>query len=122
MAKQLGKKIKESNALTLSKRPDRFKVAITRKLTNGYEVKDMDVSDIKELHRFLSETVYKELTVSEVERRYLRKKDSNIDEGEAENIIHYGKNGSTFRLFGYYNIDGYFVITRIDGKHKTHKS
>ena len=81
----------------------------------------MDRETVREFHRFVSETVEKNLTISQVDKRYLRKKDSNLDDANQKNIIHYGHDGSTFRLFGYYNNKGYYVLTRIDGKHRTHR-
>ena len=106
----------------LSKKNERFLLSIETKLENGYEIKDMDKDTVKELHHFVTETIEKKLSISQVDERYLRKKDSDLDDANQKNIIHYGKDGSTFRLFGYYNDKSYFVITRIDGKHKTHKS
>lgn len=106
----------------LQRNDERFRIAIEEKLGNGFEIKDMDRNDVVSFHRFISETVDKGMTISQVDQRYLRKKDSNLNEEDGKNIIHYGHDGSSFRIFGYYNDIGYFVLTRIDGKHKTHKS
>lgn len=101
-----------------------FRIAIETKLENGFEFKDMNPENIKALQDFLDSTVYKQLTISEVDKLYLRKRGMSdapsIFYGE-EPLLHYGKDRTPFRLFGYYNSESYFVICRIDGGHKTHK-
>ena len=57
--------------LTQANRP--FKIAFERQLDNGYEIKDMTAERLKEFHRFIRDTVYKNLTISEVDKIYLRK-------------------------------------------------
>lgn len=122
MAIKLQNVSSSGKALDLKGKQAKFKLTFSEKLDNGFELKDMDNSTIKEFHRFVSDTIYKSLSISDVENLYLRDKDSNLDEGSIRNSIHLGKDRNKFRLFGYYNTDGYFVINRIDGKHKTHKS
>lgn len=101
-----------------------FRVTFEVQLTNGYEVKDMKQADIKELHKFLEETVYKNLSISVVDKKYLRKQGMSnappVMYGDME-LYHYGRDRSPFRIFGYYNEDEYFVVCRIDGSHQTHK-
>ena len=113
--------VKNERGQRLQKNEEEFRIAIEEKLENGFEIKDMDKSDVDNLHRFINETVGKRMSISQVDHRYLRKKDSNLNDAGGKNIIHYGHDGSTFRVFGYYNNAGYFVLTRIDGKHKTHR-
>ena len=101
-----------------------FRIAIETKLDNGYEFKDMTQAHVKELHRFISDTVYKGLTILEVDKQYLRKEGLSDAppvkyKGDIE-LIHYGKDRNAFRIYGYYNADNYFVICRIDGAHQTH--
>ena len=60
--------------IKLNKPETKFKMAFVTKLANGYELKDMKLPHIKEFQRFLSETVYKGLSISEVDALYLRKK------------------------------------------------
>lgn len=102
-----------------------FVVAFAVELENGYELKDMTSSHIKEFHRFLQDTVYKGLTVSQVDNLYLRKKGLGrtppLKYKKDVELIHYGKSERAFRLFGYYSESGYFVVCRIDGGHQTHK-
>ena len=114
--------VNSTKGTKLSRKNEDFRIAIVDKLENGYEIKDMDREDAKNLHRFVEETVGKGMSISEVDRRYLRKKDFQITDADQKSIVHYGKDGSTFRIFGYYNSDAYFVLTRIDGKHSTHRS
>lgn len=101
-----------------------FRISISERLDHGYEIKDMENSHIKELHKFIADTVYKRLTISQVDDLYLRKQRLGVKPTNCagEELSHYGKDGNPFRLFGYYNQDGYFVISRIDGKHKTHRA
>lgn len=111
------------SALTKKELP--FRISFETSLDNGYELKDMRLSHIKEFHRFVTETIYKKLTISQVDKLYLRKRglSSKIPKTLHENIelIHYGKSNNPFRLFGYYNQDAYFVVCRIDGGHDTHQ-
>ena len=102
-----------------------FRVALEVKLDNGYEIKDMTQEHVKELHRFISDTVYKGLTILEVDELYLRKEGLSDApalkyKGDIE-LVHYGKARNAFRIYGYYNADNYFVICRIDGSHQTHR-
>lgn len=106
--------------------PERpFIVSFAVELENGYELKDMTLAHVKEFHRFLQDTVYKGLTVSEVDKLYLRKKGMGktppLKYKKDVELIHYGKSERAFRLFGYYSEAGYFVVCRIDGGHNTHK-
>ena len=109
---------------TLQREEVLFKIAFSERLDNNYEVKDMRFADITEFHKFLSDTVYKGLTISEVDKLFLRKQglgDAPAIVSDGKELLHYGKDMNPFRLFGYYNKDGYFVVCRIDGRHKTHK-
>ena len=115
----------ESEASRLPRHKQVFRIAIEVKLDNGYEFKDMTQEHVKELHRFISETVYKGLTILEVDKRYLRKEGlSNAPpvkyKGDIE-LVHYGRDRNAFRIYGYYNSDNYFVICRIDGSHQTNR-
>ena len=102
--------------------PRLFKLVFSDKLDNGYELKDMTREYIQCFHRFLSDTVYKGLTITEVDKLYLRKaglSKAPVIVSNGHELVHYGKDRTPFRIFGYYNLDGYFVICRIDGKHAT---
>lgn len=102
-----------------------FRIAIAVELENGYELKDMTLEHVKEFHRFIQDTVYKGLTISEVDKLYLRKQGlGNAPPIKYKNdieLLHYGKARKAFRIYGYYNADNYFVVCRIDGGHNTHK-
>ena len=116
---------KASEPKTRLARPDLpFRIAFEVKLDNGFELKDMTREHIREFHKFIHDTVYKGLTISQVDKSFLRK--SGLGEAPAimangKELIHYGKDRNPFRIFGYYNSDSYFVICRIDGSHNTHK-
>lgn len=103
-----------------------FKVAIDYSLENNYCFKDLKTDGIKSFHRFIESTVGQQLTISEVDNLYLRTKGGRSEKrnvhGQERAIMHYGKDRKKFRVFGYYNQKGYFVLSRIDPKHNTHKS
>lgn len=117
--------VSSSKPVRLPKEVQFFRITIAVELENGYEIKDMNPEHVKELHRFVQDTVYKGLTISEVDEMYLRKEGLSDAppvkyKGSVE-LLHYGKARKAFRIYGYYNADNYFVVCRIDGGHKTHK-
>ena len=89
-----------------------FRIAFEVPLDNGFELKDMNQTHIKEFHRFLAETVYKNLSISEVDALFLRTrgftKAHAIKRGDFE-LVHYGKDRNPFRIFGYYNSNNYVL-------------
>ena len=124
MGRKLPKPSANKSVQSLSRNGLPFRISIETELANGYEIKDMTKENANDLHRFVTETVYKKLTVLEVDRLYLRKEgmsDAPPTLYKDKELLHYGKARTTFRLFGYYNQDGYFVLCRIDGGHQTHK-
>ena len=117
-------KVPPSEGPKLPVQERQFKLVIEVKLDNGYEVQDMTLRHIEEFHKFIKDTVYKGLTISEVDKLYLRKEglsNAPVVMSNGHELIHYGKARNSFRIFGYYNVDGYFVICRIDGSHMTNK-
>ena len=124
MARKLTKTEQREEKVRLNTREICFRIAIETPLVNGYEFKDLSPEQLKSFHRFISDTVYKQLTISQVDKLYLRKQGLGSAPPVLYNdreLIHYGKDRNPFRLFGYYNTDGYFVICRIDGEHKTNE-
>lgn len=100
-----------------------FMISIEGSIENNYSFKKLKKENLSELEEFLSKTVYKNLNISDVDKLFLRtpdKTDTVICHGAERQIQHYGKNGSAFRIHGYYH-HSHFVITRIDPKHKVHK-
>lgn len=102
-----------------------FKIAICGSLENKFSFNELNNRTIKQFHKFIEETIGKNLTITEVDKQYLRtkgniKEEKNVHGGKRD-IMHYGKDRNSFRIFGYYNKDAYFTITRLDPKHKTHK-
>ena len=117
--------VSASKPTRLPKDVQLFRLTIAVELDNGYEIKDMTLEHVKEFHRFVQDTVYKGLTISDVDKLYLRKEGLSdapplMYKGNIE-LLHYGKARKAFRIYGYYNADNYFVVCRIDGGHKTHK-
>lgn len=103
----------------------KFMLTIDHKLDNHYQFKDLKSSELQIFSTFLLQTVGKSLTISEVDKLFLRTKGPKSEEvvcGNKVSMVHYGKDRARFRVFGYYNDDGYFVIHRLDPKHNFHKS
>lgn len=100
-----------------------FKISIEQQLDNKFCFKDLRNEQIKIFHSFIEDTVNKNLTISQVDDLYKRKKgpkESIEINGTKFELIHLGKKDTPQRIFGYYN-QGYFVLTKLDLKHKTHK-
>nr|DAS19763.1 MAG TPA: hypothetical protein [Caudoviricetes sp.] len=98
-----------------------FKISISRQLDNNFAFKDLKPADLKALHNFISQTIGEKLTITEVDKLFLRTKGGVTQNINNEDVIHYGKDRTKFRVFGYYNSENYFNITRIDPKHETNK-
>lgn len=103
----------------------KFRMAISGSLNGKYSIKNLKEGDIKHFHKFIEETVGKELTITQVDKLFLRTKGKISEKedvhGRKREIIHYGKDRNPFRIFGYYDDNGYFVIYKIDPKHRIHK-
>lgn len=119
--------VQESDIQPLANIPSLpFKISIEHSLDNKYGLKDMKNNGVKKLHDFIEVTVGRNLTISEVEALYLRKRGLSKDlirqvvNGGKRDILHFGKDRQPFRIFGYYNSQ-YFVLTRIDCAHDTNK-
>ncbi|MFC6402322.1 MAG6450 family protein [Mammaliicoccus sciuri] len=105
----------------------KFKIAFGTELENKFcfdTNKPKKVTD--GLHKFLKETVYKDLSISMVDQKYLRtrgnpKEKVKYGTNSQLEIQHYGFDKNPFRIFGFYDDKGYFNVTRLDIDHKTHK-
>lgn len=77
----------------------------------------------KEFQRFIDETIGKNLSISKVDKLFGRPNDKcekhTIGDTEFD-VVHYGKDRKAFRVHGYYNINGYFVILKLDTNHNVH--
>ncbi|WP_145442225.1 MAG6450 family protein [Staphylococcus hominis] len=101
-----------------------FKLAFGTELDNNYCFSTKKPKDLtKELHTFLKETVYKGLTITEVDSLFLRTKGPIKDKlNDQVEILHYGKDRSKFRIHGFYDSKGYFNVVKLDIDHKVHKT
>lgn len=102
----------------------KFRIAIEDRIKRGFNFKDMAKNHNREFQRFIDDTVGKGLTITQVDQMFKRNRGpvKRIEiEGETREEVHYGKDRNAFRVFGYYNNEGYFVLSKIDPKHKTHK-
>lgn len=135
MVKKLSDIRQKENAaspLTNVKRK-KFKIAFGAKLDNKFCFKShAPNTNAKEFQKFLEQTVYKGLYISDVEDLFKRKRgkdeisirdvnEHDVTEEIEVEILHFGKDRNPFRIFGYYDRHSYFNITRIDPQHKTHK-
>lgn len=117
------KKQQTGQAVLTDRTANIFKISICEQLDNNYCFKKLKPEDMKQLHAFIDETVGKQLTISLVDQLFLRTKGQVTEKDkQGRAICHYGKDSQPFRIFGYYNTDGYFNITKIDPKHRVHKS
>ncbi|SRX64188.1 MAG6450 family protein [Mycoplasma mycoides] len=117
---------KISTSPKLFKKDIFFKIAIVHKLDNGFDFKSLTIEGIKEFHNFINEILNKKMTISQVENLYMRKTSNpfnnrTVDQQIEIREIHLGKNRQPFRLFGYFNDDNYFVLTKIDPNHNFHE-
>lgn len=113
---------RQPNKLTSDKNIKKeFKISICEQLDNGYCFKNLKSEALRNLHSFIDETVGKKLTISETEGLFLRTKGQVVQKINGRDLIHFGKDRKPFRIFGYYNSEGYFNITRIDPNHNTNK-
>ena len=107
-------------------RSKKFKISIDHKPENNYCFKCLTKSSkYRKFYGFLKKTIYRNLSISEVDELYRRQDDKNDKvkiNGVEYEIIHYGEKKKSFRLHGYYNSYGYFVIYRIDPDHKYHRN
>ncbi|WP_461226305.1 MAG6450 family protein [Lacticaseibacillus suihuaensis] len=102
-------------------------MTIDHQLENRYQFKDLKPPALRAFNQFLAATVGKRLTITQVDALYLRTKGPHggrMTERVAEQtvtMLHYGPGRAAFRLFGYYNMDGYFVIHRLDPADQFHR-
>lgn len=101
-----------------------FKLAFGTELDNNYCFYTKKPKDLtNELHKFLKETVYKGLTITEVDSLFLRTKGKIKEKlNDKVDLIHYGKNRSKFRIHGFYDRQGYFNVVKLDIDHRVHKT
>ena len=115
----------EPPAVRLTKPKVSFKIALESKIDKGYCFSKLKEKHLKDFQNFLDQTVYKNLTISEVDKLFLRTKGKvkSVQKicGVKRDVVHYGKDKKPFRIHGYYNDDGYFVIYKIDPSHSVHK-
>ncbi|MPM89966.1 hypothetical protein SDC9_137081 [bioreactor metagenome] len=125
MAKKLtDQNTKNIQGSRLVKTEAKFKLSIEHALHNNFCFKKLNRSSLLQLDNFIDETVDKGLTISQVDNLFLRKrgpKEQKTIKGSTQEIMHYGKDRNPFRIFGYYS-NGYFVLTKIDPNHETHKA
>ena len=90
------------------------------KLENNYTFKKFKPENLKEFQKILDDST--ELDIDEFENRYIRPTDKTdifyFNDNDFQ-IIHFGKNGSKFRIHGFY-ANGLFHVIRLDPNHQFH--
>lgn len=141
MAKKLDTRTPQQKGVCLDRREIKFKIRLADKMLNHFDFEKLSKSNVaKDFQNFLDETIGKDLSITEVDKRFLRTRGgvsettsipiskwekngvrdrSQPFEDTERKIYHYGKNMNPFRLFGFYE-DGYFVIYMIDPAHEKH--
>ena len=101
MPKILQKSTSNLKGTRLFKEEIKFKISFEVKLDNHYEIKDMKLNHIQEFHRFLLDTVYKGLTISQVDNLFLRKQGDApaIKSNNNKDLMHYGKKRKSIQNF-----------------------
>lgn len=121
----INKPARKGGSARLDTRTAVFKIALEDYMHGSFNFSKMDSSGRKDLQTFLDKTVYKQLSISTVDELYLRMKGTVREKAEINgiyrDIVHYGFDRSLFRLHGYFNELNYFVIYKIDPKHKVHR-
>ncbi|MDN6147175.1 MAG: hypothetical protein L0L95_14150 [Staphylococcus equorum] len=118
---------KKSNGTILDRTSKPFRLCIQECLDNNFSFKKMKKDSLKKLDQFIENTTDKHLSITEVDELFLRTKGPGKQSREVtikgieRQVFHYGKDRDPFRIFGYFNEDGYFVVYRIDPNHKTDK-
>ena len=100
----------------------KFKLSIEVMLDSRYDFKKLKPTDLRQLQLFIAKTIGRQLTVAQVETLYLRtnggaKHHEQFDQGWYE-MLHFSNGARDFRIHGFYNVDGYLVLTRIDPHHQ----
>ncbi len=106
MSKKLTEKLsKDSSRKILDLKYARFQILINSSLDKNYSFDNLkNNKGHKKFDDFIKNTVDKKLTISDVDRLYLRtkgRKESINVNGNIFQLMHYGKDRDAFRVFGY---------------------
>ncbi|MFB9769787.1 MAG6450 family protein [Lactiplantibacillus modestisalitolerans] len=113
-----------SNKVLTSKSTVMFKIALTDALISPYTFKKAKTEGAKGFGEFISKTVGRHLTITEVEKLFLRTdgphgaKNKEVIGGVEREVFHFDNGSRQFRVHGYYNEQNYFCLCRIDPNHK----
>lgn len=127
MAKKLTREKYQSKTQPLTnQKANLFQISISPSLEKKYNFSKLNNNKgNQEFQRFLNDTIMKRLTIVEVENQFLRTKgkpsSSEKIDGAVRDIFHFGKDRKALRVFGYYDENGYFLITALDTNHKKQK-
>lgn len=95
-----------------------FKISLEEKLQNNYDFKTLrNKKDMESFQKLLYKLIGKSWDNIKSLKRQNCKNDKHTDGSQ---IIHFGEDGNTLRLHGIMRKD-YFVLLRIDPKHKINK-
>lgn len=128
LAKRLTNTKQTGNGSFLDRKQMSFKFCIQECLDRDFCFTNLSKGNLRSFENFIKETVEKNLSITEVDKLFLRtqghgsKYCEETIKGIKRQIFHYGKDRNPFRIHGYFNEDGYFVIHKIDPNHKVHRS
>ena len=105
----------KNNAILTVNIDRKFKILLSEEIQNGFDFSDMQSKEAHCLSRFFDKTIGKNWSF--VEKKYGRQPDQN-DIVNGREIMHFEVT-SKGRLHGY-ELNGEFVIVRIDMNHKYH--
>jgi hypothetical protein len=92
-----------------------FKLCFQKPLDSQFSFKKMKQSGIRDLHNFIENTIGKGLSISDVDKLYLRKRGIGLSDE-----VHYGRDRHSFRIHGQF-IESHFVVSKIDCNHDVNK-
>ncbi|MFC6179817.1 MAG6450 family protein [Lactiplantibacillus daowaiensis] len=105
-------------------REQQFKLAIETTLDHNFDFKHLKTQDSRQFNLFITKTVGRELSVTAVKPLFLRTggprgaKNIELINGVPCSVMHFSDGTRDFRIHGYYNMQGYLVVVRIDAHHQ----
>jgi len=109
---------------TKARRQLPFKLILEAQLDRHFSFKQLKTQDSRQFDLFLTKTIGRGLTITETETLFLRtmgphgakhvEQYNDVD----QDVIHFSNGTRDFRVHGYYNHLGYFVLVRIDPHHQ----
>jgi len=109
---------------TKARRQLPFRMLLEVQLDRHFSFKQLKTQDSRQFDLFLNKTIGRGLTITETETLFLRTtgphgaKHVEQHNSVMQDVIHFSNGTRDFRIHGYYNYLGYFVLVRIDPHHQ----